>query len=194
MIHSENDVARANAIYLCHPINQVLRKLFVEKIYCVTEYYPPGSNSRFDMCWFSMDNLGRWNVFAILELKRPGAINMQAFQGPLVERSQANQALEESYEEEATSKFQDPNANKIMKQAGSYALVANTKFVACLDWQSLVLLLFDQLDYQSYTSGEFVSVQYKSDFEKGRDHGVIRRALLGFLVDAFVAKGGSLVR
>jgi len=157
-------------------VKLLLEKALPDKIYCLSEVHAgtsDGGNLRIDIAWKYVRGNTAY-TFAVLELKRPGMIQanelrddaFDAFDSDTDNKAEwdvsalfaaANLIL--MFEQRAKAKAvrtagsQDgktvlsKNPLMIVLQAGAYAAASDAHFVACFDWQSLVLFHFDNLTF-----------------------------------------------
>ncbi|KAI0111225.1 hypothetical protein GGR51DRAFT_70739 [Nemania sp. FL0031] len=193
LVHkTEGDVVRSVALYLLHPINQVLSALH-PGFTCRSE--SASNKVRTDIGFFRPASDDH---FAIVEVKKRGVIvqsefdaaNRQLSEGRHNHRAEINQYIEEAlsggYRERT---FFGGNSLYMIKQAAAYAKQQNTKYVALFDWDYLVLVYFEQFDTRTVERnperrdiGDFCRISFIPNGPSVVD---IRRALLGFVLAAY---------
>ncbi|KAI1313502.1 hypothetical protein F5Y03DRAFT_389802 [Xylaria venustula] len=179
----EGDVTRAAALYLLHPVNQVLSAL-KPNTRCLSEH--AANRIRTDVSYRISGS-----TFAVIEFKKRGTIRLNEFAAAcrLIDNNQPNRQTQiNQYIEEASSNrdrtFFKGNSLKMMKQAANYAVKEGTCHVALFDWDCLVLITFginiraDQETRTANGAGEWCHIAIVENPAK------MRKALLGFLVEA----------
>ncbi|KAI1420595.1 hypothetical protein F5Y12DRAFT_109952 [Xylaria sp. FL1777] len=192
MVHmSEADVIRSAAIYLLHPINQVLYTISPSTT-CLAER--ASKNVRSDICFIRGGTQGR--IFALVEFKRRGVIRPNEFrrasrqltQDPNTQRAQINQCVQAAMNEDQKTFFTG-NSFKLIKQAAAYAIDSGTRYVALFNWDYLVLIHFGGINpglvvevLEAQGVGPYCDITMIPNSPRSAD---IRPALLGFLVRAY---------
>ncbi|KAH7159543.1 hypothetical protein B0J13DRAFT_616356 [Dactylonectria estremocensis] len=188
----EADVSDAAATQLLNPVNLTIcaahRNTEIRCLHQRTLH-----DVRADVVWCypsddDDDNDESLRYFAALEYKRPGAIDEDEFESAeLLENETYRQAKDRGYRTMAGDDT-DPSlfrgkSCKFLKQATTYANVYETKYVALFDWNFLVLLYMERQDVEEVdvVGGDFCRVTIV------RNKAFFRRALLGFLQEAYLA-------
>ncbi|KAF2970780.1 hypothetical protein GQX73_g2768 [Xylaria multiplex] len=186
--YTEGDVARSAAIYLLHPVNQVLSAIpRFAGIECLSEQTVNGvrSDITFNYPLGSRDK--EYRCFAVVEFKKRGAIIEKEFRDAIRTIPLGDQSIHAhtaaAVDEEGNS-FLQGNAVKMMKQTASYAKKHKTRYVALFNWDYLVLVRFVMFDPRNTKNGvgEYCEVTIVRNV--GTESSKIRAALLGFLLEA----------
>ncbi|KAI1428717.1 hypothetical protein F5Y12DRAFT_731497 [Xylaria sp. FL1777] len=181
---SEGDVTRAAALYLLHPVNQVMSALQPE-ILCLSEY--PAYQIRSDVVY----KLGG-RIFAIVEFKKRGIILKNEFNAAYLELDKDENRRQDQIKRHIASGRRKPghsffagNSLKLIKQAANYAMTHGAIHVAVFDWDHLLLITF-----RFNTSPNLVTRRENGPGDHCRIQTVsgnsvhLRAALLGFLFEA----------
>lgn len=179
---NEGDVVRAAALYLIHPVNQTLavNTSIAGTIVCQSEFTT--QKVRSDMTYWKNTAGGR-KQFAVVEFKKRTSIPAAEFAraakhaGTTPDPATITKIATLAYQQPDGTYFSG-NSKMLLKQAGSYAVAHNCKYVALFDWDHLVLIRFVQLSGQSV--GEYCETTVIPS--TSRD---VRAALAGFLGDAY---------
>ncbi|KAI1326846.1 hypothetical protein F5Y16DRAFT_219089 [Xylariaceae sp. FL0255] len=189
---SEGYVARAAAMYLIHPINQALSAIpdFNNSIQCLSEATFKGVRSDITFNRLVLGYESR--CFAAVEFKKRGVIDENEFRRALrtIDRkSPVDKLVADAHKQKGHPFFKD-NSNKLMKQAGAYAIRHRTQYVALFNWDYLILIRFPGLDprLDSETLGENGVGDFceLSILNYATHAHIMRVALLGFLVQAYM--------
>ncbi|KAI0517547.1 hypothetical protein F5B22DRAFT_109559 [Xylaria bambusicola] len=169
----EGDVTRAAAMYLLHPVNQVLSAIR-PGIKCLSEHTT--KNIRTDVCY----KVGNSTV-AVVEFKRKGAIRPHEFAAAQRQVKSGtrdwNKQLALAHDTRYGTFFAG-NSLRLMKQASNYAYTERTRHVALFDWNYLVLINFHETNRDEDFVGNTCRIQIIEDPAE------MRLALLGFLAMA----------
>lgn len=181
---NEGDVVRAAALYLIHPANQALSvspkmtKTFV----CQSEFTQ--QKVRSDLTYWKTISASSRKQFAVVEFKKrssivPGEFTKAAKHTAAAAPTPADitKWANVAYQEMNSTCF-GGNSRMLLKQAASYAVAHECKYVALFDWDNLVLIKFVKLSGQSV--GEYCETTVIPSTSKD-----IRAALTGFLYDAY---------
>jgi len=170
----EADVIRASILYLLHPVNQALSARHPGEIRCNSET----TNNKKGRCdiTYSRAQGPDWIPFAVIEIKRQGAIRGHEFTASRT--SDANHSFHQALNDpNSRGSLFNGNSYFLMQQASHYAVNENTQFVALFDWDTLFLNRFSNLspavDVGDWSYGTLI-----------RGRAQMRRALLGFLEKA----------
>ncbi|KAI0532580.1 hypothetical protein GGR58DRAFT_507256 [Xylaria digitata] len=189
--HGEGDVARGAAIYLLHPINQVLSAIpRFAGIECLSEKTVKRVRSDivFNHPRRPHDPVGRY--FAVLEYKKRGTIIEKEFRDAIRTIPLGNQSIRDhvaTLMNQNKGSFLQGNALKIMKQASAYAIEHETQYVALFDWDCLVLVRFVRFDPRNAGNGIGEYCEVTMVRNNRTESSKIRAALLGFLLEAHKA-------
>ncbi|KAI0517555.1 hypothetical protein F5B22DRAFT_603366 [Xylaria bambusicola] len=189
----EADVVRAAALYLLHPINQVLSARYPNDYRCNSEV--AGSGVRGDV---SLLKLGGRRTFAIVEFKRSGIISPMEFAdaqrtltgNPNTHAAEISQHVQNVIAaDNGDNRFSafEGNSFSLMKQAAAYAVQYSTRFVAIFGWDYLVLVYFPELDMnlrEPEGCGNYCEITMIPNNPPSPN---LRAALLGFLFHAYDA-------
>ena len=179
LIFSEADVVRAAALYMLHPINEALNACSPRQIFCRSESKQQGGG-RCDVLWQYFDEQeGAWVVIAVLELKNRGMLHWNDLRNALRDTSTYAEGVNKAVDAEDFTLFGD-NMVKISKQAAAYAWQTGTPFVAVLDWDSLFMFQFNDVDDEQQSVGDWTWGTWVVE----EDSITFRKALLGFLLQA----------
>jgi hypothetical protein len=182
--NSESDVVRSAAMYLIHPINQVLASTPGVSIRCQSE--ATIGKVRSDITYFRgpTPQNSEFKSFAVVEFKKRGVINSAEFRNTFKYTApptddQAQKTKELAAKQTGESFFQK-NSWVLIKQAASYALSHNTPFVALFDWDFLILVRFTRMVAMD-NAGDYCELEIIPFNQSSK----IRAALLGFLTHAY---------
>jgi hypothetical protein len=197
---AEADVVRSAALYLLHPVNMALNLRSLVTYKCCSEFKK--NTVRCDIVYSRrVGNTNTTTPFAVVEFKNRGVVDRNQhpwdqaltsnrttgalltqqvfaaapFNGDIDEvvgQAPTNAAGEITYFEE--------NPLILLKQAASYAITYRTRYVALFDWDTLILVYFNDLSVANKFGGDGVQTTVI------RNKGQMRLALLGFLELALV--------
>ncbi|KAI0417885.1 hypothetical protein F5X98DRAFT_129642 [Xylaria grammica] len=179
---SEGDLTHATALYLLHPINQVLSALR-PGTKCLAQH--PGKSIRTDVCYKNATS-----TLAVIELKARGTICISEFKDTLREIDKDEKIAKKQMDEyngEAIvngGTLFDENSLPLIKQASNYALAEATRYVALFDWNCLVLITFNIDTTKSLKARRDATVGDYCHLEIILESHEMRKALLGFLCRA----------
>ncbi|KAI7782045.1 hypothetical protein LA080_013853 [Diaporthe eres] len=185
---SEADVVEASAMYLRNPVQFAYQLVHPHDI-CLKQLTKPQkdvtSASRVDIAYFSgkpnNENTpgNSSNVFAVMEYKRLDGLSRKQFKDRTVSNSIAYA--------QALRRFTLVNSRSsteiVLKQATHYASKFVTPFVALCDYNTLILLVMNQVE--GYDGGHYT---YVTMVENSKD---MRKAYLGFLLAARLHAQGN---
>ncbi|KAG6356811.1 hypothetical protein INS49_014685 [Diaporthe citri] len=187
---SEADVVEASAAYLRQPV-QIAYQLVHPKDICLKQLTKPRKDvtaaSRVDIAYFSEKPNDETtpgnssNVFAVLEYKKFDGLSREQFKKGTVSNSK-DYATALRHSPFIGSKSQS-STEIVLKQATHYASKFVTPFVALCDYNTLILLVMNQVE--GYDGGHYtyVTVVEKSVY--------MRKAYLGFLLAARLHAQGN---
>lgn len=209
IIHgNESDVVRTAAMYLIHPISQVLwAHADYRNAFCNQGEHTLGNKNtglvRADLTFSKAAIPGSTRVFAVVEFKRRTMIRPSEF-GNTLQPNQWPQGYDHSnpnHQQQArqyatnfpSTLFRD-GALWLIKQAGSYATKYRTRYVALYNYDYLICCYFPQIDPSQSSAnltnsgvGSFVELDiYPFYDQNGNISTEMRLALLGFLEEALV--------
>lgn len=181
---NEGDVVRAAALYLIHPVNQTLsvHPSIAGTIICQSEFTT--QKVRSDMTYWKNTAGGR-KQFAVVEFKKRTSIPAAEFSraarhtGATPDQATITQISTLAYKQ-PDGTYYSGNSTTLLKQAGSYAVAHDCKYVALFDWDHLVLIKFVELDVPSKSVGQYCETTVIPSTSKD-----VRAALVGFLGDAY---------
>ena len=192
---AEADVVRSAALYLLHPVNMALNFRSPLDYKCFSEF--KANTVRSDVVFIRRaDNGVGVSCFAVLEFKNRGVLDLHRHPWDqtltsgrntgalLTQQVLASNAFggninlvvgnaPENDAEEMT--YFDGNPLILVKQAALYAIKYKTKYVALFDWNTLILIYFNNLDIVGEYCGDGIRTTII------RNRGEMRLALMGFL-------------
>ncbi|KAH7093690.1 hypothetical protein FB567DRAFT_610255 [Paraphoma chrysanthemicola] len=163
----EQDVFRVASLYLTFPLTFAVNTKYKTKITPATE--DKTDKCRVDDSFNINAGTDQKRMIMIIEFKRMGLLKVRAFEAASVAQGgqAAKLAAMNKTKQFKSSVKEGTNAWWFTKQATAYSVKSNCKFVALCDYDSLVLLWFDNgLESAKITIGD------RKDF---------RKLLLGFL-------------
>ena len=182
-LENEGDVRSAAALYLLHPINQVLSAHRSDRdIRCLAEDSKAGA--RPDTTYSLVQNRTS-TYYAVVEFKKRGVISKSEFKSgcqAITPGISANDLRQKAPLVGQDVTYFSGNAHKLMKQASAYAVRRATQYVALCDWNYLVLIRFTELKPGQNYVGDYCDIVI---INQPRD---VRAALLGFLLEAYEKK------
>ncbi|EFQ90261.1 hypothetical protein PTT_13124 [Pyrenophora teres f. teres 0-1] len=147
---------------------------------------------------------GEEQKIAVIEFKRRGLINPEQFKDAILTGDPSQQEINKKLAKAGTKTLLKENAEVFCKQTSAYAYMSACKHVALSNWDHLVLFEFASLNSKGkddYSAGDTANISWvyenSSVLEEHSMHrqlymklgevkvGTIRKALLGWLVQAF---------
>ena len=183
-LNSEGDVVRATALYLLHPVNQILNQrlqdLGYPEVRCNMEA-TQSRTSRTDVSWSLLVGNSR-RCMAVLEIKNTYILSLDDLSAAWIGRYDLDTTFEFA-SESGRGTLLESNAVSLAKQTAKYAIHCRTKFVGVFDWTAMLLFQFHELsnDHIGDTAMATWIDESQSSF---------RQALLGFLIQAYTETSG----
>ncbi|KAK9235112.1 hypothetical protein V1525DRAFT_284897 [Lipomyces kononenkoae] len=159
----EADVIRAAHVYLVHPVNVILKKVYPESnIRCMSEMSERRAYSRLDIHW-------RYNdvAFAILEFKRPYSIRYLEWERAMTGTGRVLR-----------------DGGRIARQLKKYGYYFSTPYVGVFDWLTLVALKLEGPMAEWKVDEGAIPPATPATYAWVEQDGAMRMALLCFLMEA----------
>lgn len=174
-LFTEGDVVRAAALYLLHPVNVALAAIFPRRsIYCSAELASNGT--RPDVVYMDGNTL-----VAVLEFKNTGIIVPAQFEVAGLRGTSTMEDINRKCDTRSGNTFFEDNSWVLLKQMANYRNNRQTDYIAIFDWNHLFIAVFTPQS-ENFVHGTFVH-------REGNGERYLRRALLGWLIEAFQNTG-----
>ncbi|KAF2654343.1 hypothetical protein K491DRAFT_601095 [Lophiostoma macrostomum CBS 122681] len=139
-------------------------------------------------------------VIAIVEYKAPGLIykgetgNVNFLEGLISakERAAKLESLRGRQTAAQRESWLDNNAKTFLKQAAAYAYMNRTPYVALFSWKVMLLIEFDNMDFDAAldeATGDSAKATWFEENDDDEPGHTFRKLLLGMMEKAFIAKG-----
>ncbi|KAJ4336708.1 hypothetical protein N0V95_008546 [Ascochyta clinopodiicola] len=196
-LDNETEHVNASMLYMMGPINEILRTLFPTQSTMRAEANfksddPSGEcfTIRIDLIY---ENTETKQTIVVVEYKRREQIRYLDFEPGLLSSDASPIMIEEQKYRTASndrSATLAKNALSYMKQATKYAADSQCRHVALFNWDHLLILEFHKLsESKGNDAGDEARLTWITEKpgETGEHahRGHIRKALLGFIIDAF---------
>lgn len=203
MHRNEADVVRTAALYLIHPVCQALNANPTANGTFASQCEDNSADGvRTDITFYKTTPRPADRPFAVVEFKRRTVIKRAEMDAALrnynptaatatADLARILAAIPAAGRGQTYPTLFKSGSNHLLKQASAYAITNRTRYVALFDYDHLVCFYFPELDDTQQTraaviaaggAGNYVEIDVYPFAESNQ----MRRALLGFLEDAYI--------